>query len=157
LANGKGPLEDLVVNASFWQGRKVLVTGHSGFKGSWLSLWLQHMGADVIGFSSGSPSRPCLFDLAGVGKGMESFKGDIRDTERVHEVVSGQRPEIVVHMAAQPLVRRSYVDPVGTYATNVMGTVNVLDAARRTEDVRVVVNVTTDKVYANREWEWGYR
>jgi CDP-glucose 4,6-dehydratase len=156
LGNGKGALEDLVVNPSFWRARKVLVTGHTGFKGSWLALWLQQMGAEVVGYSSGSPSRPCLFDLAGVGDGMESFAGDIRDTERVLEVVADQRPEVVVHMAAQPLVRRSYVDPVGTYATNVMGTVNVLDAARRT-DVRVVVNVTTDKVYQNREWEWGYR
>ena len=157
MGNGRGPLEDLVVNPSFWRGRKVLVTGHSGFKGSWLSLWLQQLGADVIGYSAGMPSRPCLFDLAEVGEGMESFEGDIRDTERVREVVGGERPEIVIHMAAQPLVRRSYADPVGTYATNVMGTVNVLEAVRLTDDTRVVINVTTDKVYQNREWEWGYR
>jgi CDP-glucose 4,6-dehydratase len=157
LGDGRGSLEDLVVNPSFWRGRRVLITGHSGFKGSWLSLWLQSLGADVAGYSSGAPSRPCLFDLAAVGDGMATFDGDIRDSERVHEVVRDQQPEVLIHMAAQPLVRRSYVDPVGTYATNVMGTVNVLDAARRVEGVRVVINVTTDKVYQNREWEWGYR
>jgi CDP-glucose 4,6-dehydratase len=150
-------VEDLVVAETFWRSRKVLITGHSGFKGSWLSLWLQQMGAEVAGYSSGSPSRPCMFELARVGDGMESFAGDIRDTDRVHETVRAFRPEVIVHMAAQPLVRRSYADPVGTYGTNVMGTVNVLDAVRRTDDVRVVVNVTTDKVYENREWEWGYR
>jgi CDP-glucose 4,6-dehydratase len=150
-------LEDLVVNPSFWRARKVLVTGHSGFKGSWLALWLRQLGAEVVGFSAGSPSRPCLFDLAAVADSVESVEGDIRDTERVRGVVADHRPDVVIHMAAQPLVRRSYVDPVGTYTTNVIGTVNVLDAARHTDEVRVVINVTTDKVYANREWEWGYR
>jgi CDP-glucose 4,6-dehydratase len=157
LANGRGAVDDLVVNPSFWRERKVLVTGHSGFKGSWLCLWLEQMGAEVVGFSAGPPSSPCLYELAGVGERIASFEGDIRDTDRVRAVVADQLPEIVIHMAAQPLVRRSYADPVGTYATNVMGTVNVLDAARHCDDVRVVVNVTTDKVYQNREWEWGYR
>jgi CDP-glucose 4,6-dehydratase len=157
LGNGRGALEDLVLNPSFWRGRKVLVTGHSGFKGSWLCLWLQQMGAEVTGFAAGSPSTPCLFEVARVDDGMESLEGDIRDTELVRETIVGRRPEIVIHLAAQPLVRRSYVDPVGTYATNVLGTVNVLDAVRQAEGPRVVINVTTDKVYANREWEWGYR
>ncbi len=150
-------MDDVVANPSFWRSRKVLVTGHTGFKGSWLCLWLQSMGADVVGYSAGSPSDPCLFDLAGVGDAMTSIEGDIRDSDKVHEVIAAQRPELVIHMAAQPLVRRSYVDPVGTYAINVMGTVNVLDAVRRVDEVRVAINVTTDKVYENREWEWGYR
>jgi CDP-glucose 4,6-dehydratase len=153
-------VEDVVMNQegrAFWRGRKVLVTGHTGFKGSWLCLWLQNLGADVAGFSAGAPSSPCMYELAGVANGMTAIEGDIRDTDAVHDVVAVQRPEVVIHMAAQPLVRRSYVDPVGTYASNVMGTVNVLDAVRQADDTRVVINVTTDKVYENREWEWGYR
>jgi CDP-glucose 4,6-dehydratase len=150
-------VEDVGVNAAFWRSRKVLVTGHTGFKGSWLCLWLQSMGADVVGYSAGSPTSPCLFDLAGVGDAMTNVDGDIRDTAKVRDVVASQRPEVVIHLAAQPLVRRSYVDPVGTYETNVMGTVNVLDAVRQVDGVRVAINVTTDKVYENREWEWGYR
>ena len=153
----QGTVEDMVVNPAFWRSRRVLVTGHRGFKGSWLCLWLQHLGAEVIGYSAGSPSSPCMFDLAGIDSGMTSVTGDIRDTEAVRDVFAAQQPEVVIHMAAQPLVRRSYVDPVGTYAANVMGTVNMLDAVRQTDVVRVVINVTTDKVYENREWEWGYR
>jgi CDP-glucose 4,6-dehydratase len=150
-------VEDLVLNRSFWAGRKVLVTGHSGFKGGWLSLWLQQMGSEVVGFSLGSPSRPSFFELARVAEGMASIAGDIRDAGQVRDVVASQRPEIVIHMAAQPLVRQSYADPLGTYAINVMGTVNVLDAVRQSDDVRVVVNVTTDKVYANRGSHSAYR
>ena len=149
-------MED-VVAPSFWRSRRVLVTGHTGFKGSWLCLWLKSLGADVVGYSTGRPSSPCMYELAQVGSGMNSIEGDIRDTDAVREAFSAQRPEIVIHLAAQPLVRRSYVDPVGTYAANVMGTVNVLDAVRQTDSVRVAINVTTDKVYENREWEWGYR
>jgi CDP-glucose 4,6-dehydratase len=150
-------VEDLGVNPSFWRARRVLVTGHNGFKGSWLCLWLQQMGAEVTGFSAAAPSDPCLFELAAVEGGMESLEGDIRDAPRVRSVIAEQRPEVVIHMAAQPLVRRSYADPVGTYETNVIGTVNVLDAVRHEDAVRVVINVTTDKVYADREWEWAYR
>jgi CDP-glucose 4,6-dehydratase len=150
-------VEELVVDPSFWRSRRVLVTGHTGFKGSWLCLWLQSLGAEVIGYSAGSPSSPCMYELAEVGAGMTSIEGDIRDTEAVRDAFAAQRPDVVIHMAAQPLVRRSYVDPVGTYASNVMGTVNVLDAVRQTEEVRAAINVTTDKVYENREWEWGYR
>jgi len=147
-----------VVDPDFWRERRVLVTGHSGFKGAWLALWLQSLGARVTGFSSGLPTHPSLHDLARVGEGMESIEGDVRDAESVARAVAASRPEVIVHMAAQSLVRRSFVEPRDTYATNVMGTVNVLDAVRRHgEGVRAVVNVTSDKCYENREWEWGYR
>ena len=147
-----------VVDPDFWRERRVLVTGHSGFKGTWLALWLQSLGARVTGFSSGLPTHPSLHDLARVGEGMESIEGDVRDAESVARAVAASRPEVIVHMAAQSLVRRSFVEPRETYATNVMGTVNVLDAVRRHgEGVRAVVNVTSDKCYENREWEWGYR
>jgi CDP-glucose 4,6-dehydratase len=146
------------VDPDFWRERCVLVTGHSGFKGAWLALWLQSLGARVTGFSSGLPTHPSLHELARVGEGMESIEGDVRDPESVARAVAATRPEVIVHMAAQPLVRRSFVEPRETYATNVMGTVNVLDAVRRHgESVRALVNVTSDKCYENREWEWGYR
>jgi CDP-glucose 4,6-dehydratase len=142
----------------FWSGKRVLVTGHTGFKGAWLSLWLQAAGARVGGFSRGSPSAPALYDVAGIGPAMASeTAGDVRDLAAVDAAFAAARPEIVVHLAAQPLVRRSYAEPVATYATNVMGTVNVLDAARRAGGVRAIVVVTSDKAYENREWEWGYR
>ena len=146
------------VDPSFWQGRRVLVTGHTGFKGAWLSLWLQSMGALVTGFSLGLATTPSLYELAGVEEGMESLQGDIRDRDAIAAAVARVRPEIVIHMAAQSLVRRSFAEPAETYATNVMGTVNVLDAVRPAgSEVRVIVNVTSDKCYENREWEWGYR
>lgn len=145
------------MTSAFWQGRKVLMTGHTGFKGSWLSLWLQSMGADLVGFALPPPTKPSLFDVANVGQGMTSVIGDIRDLERMRAVFAEHRPEIVIHMAAQPLVRHSYAEPVETYATNVMGTVNVLEAVRATDSVRALVNVTSDKCYENREWIWGYR
>jgi CDP-glucose 4,6-dehydratase len=136
----------------------VLLTGHTGFKGAWLALWLQALGARVTGFSVNGMSRPSLYELAHVGEGMESIVGDVRDAEAMASAVAASEPEIVVHMAAQSLVRRSFSQPRETYETNVMGTVNVLDAVRlRGESVRVVVNVTSDKCYENREWEWGYR
>jgi CDP-glucose 4,6-dehydratase len=150
-------VEDLVVNPSFWRSKKVLVTGHTGFKGSWLVLWLQSLGASVVGYSAGTPSTPSMYELAAVGDEMVSVDADIRDFERLRGTLAEHRPEIVIHMAAQPLVRRSYVQPVATYETNVMGTVNMLEAVRLSDDVRVAINVTTDKVYENREWEWGYR
>jgi CDP-glucose 4,6-dehydratase len=143
----------------FWAGRRVLVTGHTGFKGAWLSLWLAAMGAEVTGFATGVPTDPSLFALARVGEDVSHVEGDVRDTERVAEVVAAARPEVLLHLAAQPMVRRSFRDPVATYATNVMGTVNVLDAVRRApgEDLRVAIVVTSDKCYENREWPWGYR
>ena len=135
----------------------MLITGHTGFKGSWLSLWLQSMGAQVTGFALAPPTNPSLFEVAGIEKGMTSVIGDIRDPVHLRAVFAEHRPEIVIHMAAQPLVRYSYIEPVETYSTNVMGTVNLLEAVRATPGVRAVVNVTTDKCYENREWAWGYR
>lgn len=146
-----------VADAAFWAGKRVLLTGHTGFKGSWLSLWLQALGADVHGLALAPPTTPAMFDEAHVGAGMTSTIGDIRSFEAVDDAFRAARPEIVFHLAAQPLVRESYEDPLGTYATNVMGTAHVLEAARTSGSVRVLVNVTTDKVYENREWLWGYR
>lgn len=150
-------MEVVEVNPAFWKGKRVLLTGHTGFKGSWLSLWLQSMGSQVAGYALAPPTNPNLFEVGDVGKGMTSNIGDIRDLEHLRRVFAGHRPEIVIHMAAQPLVRYSYIEPVETYSTNVMGTVNLLEAVRSTNSVKAVVNVTTDKCYENREWEWGYR
>jgi len=134
------------------------LTGHTGFKGAWLALWLESMGAEVTGFSIDVPTSPSLFELARVGESIESITGDIRDRAAIGAAVAGARPEVVIHMAAQSLVRRSFAEPVATYETNVMGTVNVLDAVRvEGRGVRAVVNVTSDKCYENREWVWGYR
>jgi len=146
------------VDPAFWRERRVLLTGHTGFKGAWLALWLQSLGAHVTGFSNGVPTDPSLYELARVGEGMESIEGDVRDHDAVAKALADAMPEIVIHMAAQSLVRRSFAEPRETYATNVMGTVNVLDAVRiGGKDVRGVINVTSDKCYENREWEWGYR
>ena len=150
-------MEGLAVNPAFWRGRKVFVTGHTGFKGSWLSLWLQHLGADVCGYSLEAPTHPSLFEVARVADGMHSLRGDIRDAAALAQALLAHAPEIVIHLAAQPLVRRSYADPVETYSTNVMGTVHLLEAVRKSPTVRAVVNVTSDKCYENREWVWGYR
>jgi CDP-glucose 4,6-dehydratase len=145
------------MNAAFWYGKRILITGHTGFKGSWLSLWLQSMGAKVVGYALTPPTKPSLFEVANVGLGMTSIIGDIRDLATLQKVFAEQQPEIVIHMAAQPLVRYSYLEPVETYSTNVMGVVNLLEAVRQTKSVKAVVNVTTDKCYENREWAWGYR
>ena len=145
------------MNSAFWHGKRVLLTGHTGFKGSWLSLWLQSMGAKVIGYALTPPTNPNLFEVANVGLGMTSIIGDIRDLAHLQKVFAEHQPEIVIHMAAQPLVRYSYLEPVETYSTNVMGVVNLLEAIRQTKSVQAVVNVTTDKCYENREWAWGYR
>lgn len=133
------------------------MTGHTGFKGSWLSLWLQHLGAEVIGYALAPPTNPSLFEVANVAQDMTSLMGDVRDGPHLAQAMRAAHPEIVIHMAAQPLVRRSYIDPVETYSTNVMGTVHLLEAVRQTPSVRAVVNVTTDKCYENKEWVWGYR
>jgi CDP-glucose 4,6-dehydratase len=150
-------MEGVEVNTAFWKGKRVLLTGHTGFKGSWLSLWLQSMGAQVVGYALAPPTNPSLFEVAEVATSMTSIIGDIRDLEHLRKVFTEQQPEIVIHMAAQPLVRYSYIEPVETYSTNVMGTVNLLEAVRSTKSVKAVVNVTTDKCYENREWAWGYR
>ena len=145
------------MNPAFWQGKRVLLTGHTGFKGSWLSLWLESLGAQVTGYALAPPTKPSLFEMAEVAQGMTSVIGDIRDLAKLQAVFAEHQPEIVIHMAAQPLVRYSYQNPVETYSTNVMGTVHLLEAVRNTPGVKAVVNVTTDKCYENREWVWGYR
>ena len=145
------------MNEAFWRDKRVLVTGHTGFKGSWLSLWLQKLGVNLIGYALSPPTQPCLFQVASVASGMISITGDVRDLEHLRAILDEYRPEIVIHMAAQPLVRRSYRDPVETYSTNIMGTVNVLEAARLSDSVRVMVCITSDKCYENKEWVWGYR
>jgi len=145
------------IDADFWRNKRVLLTGHTGFKGSWLSLWLQSLGANLRGVSLTPATEPALFEVARVVEGMEHCIADIRDFAALKRLMDEFHPEIVIHMAAQPLVRLSYQLPVETYATNVMGTVHVLEAARHSGSVKAIVNVTTDKCYENREWVWGYR
>ena len=145
------------VDPGFWRGKRVFLTGHTGFKGGWLSLWLQQLGAEVRGFALAPTEPHSLFKEARVADGMGSIFGDVRDLGALKAALAAFRPEIVIHMAAQPLVRQSYADPVETYATNVMGTVHLLEAVRAAPGVRAVVNVTTDKCYENKEWAWGYR
>ncbi|HSC67166.1 MAG TPA: CDP-glucose 4,6-dehydratase [Cellvibrio sp.] len=145
------------IDESFWRGKRVFLTGHTGFKGSWLSLWLAHMGAVVKGFSLAPSTTPALFDIARIDQMMESDIGDIRDLYRLTHSMTEFNPDIVIHMAAQALVRLSYSEPLATYSTNVMGTLHVFEAARQCPSMRAIVNVTTDKCYENREWEWGYR
>ncbi|WP_415842093.1 CDP-glucose 4,6-dehydratase [Paracidovorax anthurii] len=149
--------DDAMPRARFWAGRRVFLTGHTGFKGTWLSIWLQRMGAEVTGYALAPDSTPAMFALARAAEGMTSLIGDVRDAAQLAGALQAAAPEVVIHMAAQPLVRQSYADPVGTYSTNVMGTVHLLEAVRRSPSVRAVVVVTSDKCYENREWLWGYR
>lgn len=142
---------------TFYKGKRVLITGHTGFKGSWLCEVLVKYGAYVIGYSLQPPTEPSLYRLAGIEKEIVSVIGDIRDFKKLYSVFEKYNPEIVFHLAAQPIVRESYQNPVYTYETNVMGTVNILEAVRQTKSVKSFLNVTTDKVYKNNEWEWGYR
>ncbi|MES2128351.1 MAG: CDP-glucose 4,6-dehydratase [Pseudomonadota bacterium] len=141
----------------FWRGKRVFLTGHTGFKGGWLSLWLQQLGAEVTGYALEAPSTPSLFEVAHVAHGMRSIIGDVRDGAALTKAMQEAKPDVVIHMAAQALVRYSYANPVETYAVNVMGVVNLFEAVRATPGVRAVVNVTSDKCYENREWAWGYR
>ena len=143
--------------AATWSGRRVLVTGHTGFKGGWLSLWLQHLGADVCGFALAPPTDPSFFKQTRLAELIRHVEGDVRDAAAVDAIVTDFKPEVIFHLAAQPLVRASYADPVETYAINIMGTVNVLDACRRLPGVVAAVCITTDKCYENREWVWPYR
>ncbi len=140
-----------------FSGKKVLITGHTGFKGSWLSLLLHQLGADVYGYALEPPTNPSLYKEAQLDEIVKSTIGDIRDFQKLKATINQTKPEIIIHMAAQPLVRASYKDPIETYSTNVMGTVNLFEAIRQTKGVKVVINVTTDKCYENREWHWGYR
>ena len=150
-------MENLELSSSFWSDKRVLITGHTGFKGGWLSIWLQRLGANVAGYALPAATEPSLFELACISTGMQSEMGDIRDLEHLSLFVSGFQPEIIFHLAAQALVRPSYSDPIETFSTNVLGTVNILEAARQCDSVRAVVNVTTDKCYENLERHEGYR
>ena len=154
-------MEDLVATMNsqqaFWLDKTVLITGHTGFKGAWLSLWLQQLGSQVIGFSLPPVNNNDLFNLANVQLQMVSHIADIREYTAIYEIINKYRPEIIIHMAAQPLVRYAYKAPLETYGINVMGTANLLEAARTIGSVKAIVNVTTDKCYENKEWCWGYR
>lgn len=145
------------VDPEFWRGRKVFLTGHTGFKGAWLSEWLLDLGAELTGYALAPPTQPALFDQLGLAERMDHHIGDISDRAAVQAALQAADPQIVLHMAAQPLVRDSYDDPIGTYQTNVMGTAHVLEACRQLSNLAAVVVVTTDKCYENREWHWGYR
>ena len=162
MAKEPGALEAVEIGAVqmekvFWQGKSVFITGHTGFKGSWLCLWLHSLGARVTGYALQPPTQPSLFELCRVNELVNSVVGDVRDAAALQQAMVDAQPEIVIHMAAQALVRESYKNPADTYATNVMGTVNLLEAVRACGCVRAVVNVTTDKCYENKEWVWGYR
>ena len=146
-----------MLNRSFWKGRRVFLTGHTGFKGSWLSLWLETLGANVTGYALDPPTEPSLFDLAGVRQTVRSVRGDVRDFSGLKTALADARAEVAIHMAAQSVVRCGYEDPIETYSSNVMGTVNLFEAVRQLKQRCAIVNVTSDKCYANREWVWGYR
>jgi len=145
------------LNREFWKDRRVFLTGHTGFKGSWLSLWLSTLGAKVVGYALDPPTSPSLYNQAGVVSDLHSIIADIRDFQQLKAAIADFHPEVVLHLAAQSVVRTGYDDPVGTYASNVMGTVHLLEAVRLLKRKCVVVNVTSDKCYENREWLWGYR
>lgn len=145
------------VKKNFWENKRVFLTGHTGFKGSWLSLWLHHLGAKIKGYALEPDTNPSMFEEVQLESLIESEIGDIRDLDALMKSMVLFDPEIIIHLAAQPLVRRSYDDPITTYGTNVMGTVHVFEAARKCKHVKSIVNVTTDKCYENKEWDWGYR
>ncbi len=146
-----------MIVTDFWKKKRIFLTGHTGFKGSWLSIWLQSLGAEVTGYALSPPTRPSLFKLAKVDRILNSVIADIRDVGRLTKRIRQAHPEIVIHMAAQPIVHDSYRNPIETYSTNVMGTVHLFEAVRKCPGIKAVVNVTTDKCYENREWFWGYR
>lgn len=147
----------MMPDPNFWKNRRVLITGHTGFKGSWLSLWLDALGANATGYALAPPTEPSLFEQAHVGSAIRSIEGDIRDFEKFKTSIRDVHPEVIIHMAAQTIVRRGYEDPIETYSTNVLGTVNLFEAVRQLKHPCIVVNVTSDKCYHNREWVWAYR
>ncbi len=152
-------MEEMVMNMKldFYNGKRVFITGHTGFKGSWMCRVLTLFGAEITGYALDPPTDPSMFEIAGIGEKINSIVGDIRDLNKLRAALNDAQPEIVIHMAAQPIVRESYINPVYTYETNVMGTVNICEAVRFCDSVKSFVNVTTDKVYKNNEWAWGYR
>ena len=154
MGRRRSALENMV---NTWRGRRIFLTGHTGFKGGWLALWLAKLGADVRGYALDPSTKPSLFETAGIASVLDDVRGDILDRVRMEASMTEFAPEVVFHLAAQPLVRQSYSDPLGTYATNVIGTANVLETIRKTPSVRAVVSITTDKCYENREWVWPYR
>jgi CDP-glucose 4,6-dehydratase len=150
-------LRQVTINREFWKGKRVFISGHTGFKGSWLCLWLHKLGAEVTGYALDPPTEPSLFELCHIKELVRSIIADVRDGSALTKAMVSARPDIVIHMAAQPLVRDSYKIPLETYAINVMGTVNVFEAVRNCKTIKAVINVTTDKCYENKEWVWGYR
>lgn len=146
-----------MIDLAFWKDKRVFLTGHTGFKGSWLSIWLAHLGSEVTGFALPPPTDPSMYIKAQVGRMINGMEGDIRDLKSLEKAVVSSEPDIIFHLAAQPIVRFSYEDPLLTYQTNIMGTAHLLDVVRRCPSVRAVVIITTDKCYENREWYWGYR
>ena len=158
MGERRRPVEDVAVTPGFWAGKSVFVTGHTGFKGGWLVQWLAMLGARVHGYALAPPTEPNLFTAARVAEGLASHTvADVRDAAALGRALAAAAPDVVFHLAAQPLVRESYRDPVATYAVNVMGSVHLLEAVRGCPSVRALVNVTSDKCYQNREWLWGYR
>lgn len=158
MGNGPSAVEGLAMNRKFWRGKRVFLTGHTGFKGGWLALWLADMGAEVHGYALAPSTEPNFFTVCGLQAHLTtSIFGDIRNASALTKAMQAAKPDIVLHLAAQPLVRYSYSEPVETYAVNVMGTVNLLEAVRQTPSIKAVINVTTDKCYENREWVWPYR
>lgn len=147
----------MVFTDNFFKGKKIFITGHTGFKGSWLCLFLNKLGAEIYGYALNPPTEPSLFKIAQIDQFISSVIGDIRDIDKLKETIEKVQPEIVIHLAAQPLVRESYIHPIETYQTNVMGTANLLEACRNIPTIKAIVNVTTDKCYENKEWVWGYR
>jgi CDP-glucose 4,6-dehydratase len=150
-------MENLAMMGDFWAGKRVFITGHTGFKGGWLSIWLKMMGAEICGYSLAPSSTPNLFNEAKIGASIQSVIGDVRDRHLLQQTIDQFQPEVIFHLAAQSLVRESYTDPVTTYETNVLGTVNILEAARSIKGVQSIIIVTSDKCYENKEWLWGYR
>jgi CDP-glucose 4,6-dehydratase len=157
VAKRLGKFGKIMIDNYFWKGKKVLITGHTGFKGSWLTLYLNSLGANVVGFSLPTNGESSLYELFDISSQIIDVKGDLRNLKLINRIIKIHEPEIVFHLAAQSLVRKSYIDPIETYTTNVIGTLNLLESVRKSGSVKIIINVTTDKCYENKEWNWGYR